>query len=167
MSFREELKVFWLCYMADLLFKLLPVSWSNSYSLLLCVHIFLIINPWANLLRLRRGLKQSLLLQETGDMGWGGGRIPERVLKGAAWLQEDESWPLGPPWSPWFWMLYPTLNFWDFLLCLEGLRIGRKMGKGKTLWDLGKSSKVGDCTSCPIFLSRCKLFLSSKVSCML
>lgn len=31
------------------------------------------------------------------------------------------------------WISSPMLNFWDILLCLEGLRIGKKMGKVKKL----------------------------------
>ena len=76
MSFREELKILWLCYVADLLYTWLPVSQPKSYSYNR-VHIFLIINSQASLLRLWRGLKQSLSLQETGDMGWGNSSTQE------------------------------------------------------------------------------------------
>ena len=47
MSFREERKVLWLCYVAHLLSELLLVSRLNNYILFLHIHIFLIINSWS------------------------------------------------------------------------------------------------------------------------
>lgn len=44
MSFREELKVLWLCYVAYLLPELLLVPRLNNYIFFLYIHIFLIIN---------------------------------------------------------------------------------------------------------------------------
>ena len=39
-SFKEEQKILWLCYMTNLLFKTLPVLTVQCYLLLLHVHIF-------------------------------------------------------------------------------------------------------------------------------
>lgn len=72
MSFREEIKVLWLCHMADILWSCYQFSWPNSCSLLLHIHISLIINFWARLLRFRGGLKQRLLLLDMWVIRVGG-----------------------------------------------------------------------------------------------
>lgn len=66
--FREELRVLGLCWSV---IKIVTSFQPSSSSLFLHIHIFLIINFWARLLRLRGGLMQVLWVHETETWGWG------------------------------------------------------------------------------------------------
>lgn len=67
--FREILKLLWLCNMADLWFKLLPVLLPECTSLSLHVLISLIINTWARLFETQRKFsrQKSFCKQEVGS----------------------------------------------------------------------------------------------------
>ena len=119
--------------MADLLFKLLPVSWPNSYSLFLCAHIFLTIDPWDNLLRLRRGLKCTSQLQEA-----------KNCFLGSPGVLDSESW---------------TLHWISATLPRKSWELGRKMGKIKCLGFILQAVTL-EVEFCSIFPGSCKLFLS-------
>lgn len=101
-SCREELKVRWLCYMTDLLFKLLLFSWASCCNLLLGCSILPIIKPWARLSETQRKSKYKVKHFTSRDRSYRcerkecGALIPKSILKGHTKIQylwiENKDW---------------------------------------------------------------------------
>ena len=97
MSFREELKILWFCYMADRLLKLSPVLLAQCHLLILLLHahILPVLKSWASLLWLRGGLGDKSF---STNKRQGRESAPERtyrVLLG--YRTETQPWLLGGP----------------------------------------------------------------------
>lgn len=72
LSFKEEWKVLWLCYMADPLLKFLHFLVKQLF-LFLHVYIFLIIKSWTRLLRFKGAWNKIFSLKR--QRAWGGGLV--------------------------------------------------------------------------------------------
>lgn len=74
------------CYVADLLFKLSPVSWPSSYT---CYNMFTLSKSLIQTCEIQ-GEPEAFTFMETGYLkrqGTWRACIPERILKGPAWFQ--------------------------------------------------------------------------------